>query len=203
VDLDDKLTSARAATLDPATRNMYVIEKSIQYFANIAYSYYSSLGVPQDASDELVSYAYREQIRTNAREGPIYLTYLRQIAEERRSELLETLVATQYSAGNFDSEQLNDAYRYFAFYPRDNGLTDDLILGTFQARLQDSSKHEADMRAHLRIIGTHRHSQRIKGVAEDGESFQGIILVIHSLCLNSTEYIRTSVGILRCGCNSQ
>ena len=116
-----------------------------------------------------MSFAYREQIRTNGKEGPVYLSYLRQIANERRSEMLETLVATEYSAGNFDSEQLNEAYRYFALSPRDDAITDDLILGTFQARLQDAPKHEADMRAHLKVIGVHRNSQRIKDVAEDGK----------------------------------
>jgi ubiquitin carboxyl-terminal hydrolase 25 len=130
-------------------------------------SRYSALGTPQDASDELVSFAYREQVRTNSREGPNYLTYLCQIAKERRSELLETLVATEYSAGSFDAEQLNDAYRYFALSPRDDGITDDLILGTFQARLQDAAMHEVDMREKLGIIGKHRQSQRIIDVAQD------------------------------------
>lgn len=88
---------------------------------------------------------------------------------ERRSELLDTLVATEYSAGNFDSEQLHDAYSYFALSARDAALTDDLILGTFQARLQDAAKHEADMRSHLRIIGIHRQSRRIQDVAEDSK----------------------------------
>jgi A repeated domain in UCH-protein len=112
-------------------------------------------------------------MRTNGKEGPTYLSYLRQIAQKRRSELLETLVATEYSAGNFDADQINEAYRYFSLSPRDDGITDELILGTFQARLQDSAKHEADMRAHLKVIGQHRHSQRIKDVAEDGGWLSG------------------------------
>jgi len=163
----DKHTSARTAILDPATRNIC----------------YTALGAPQDASDELVSFAYRQQVRTNRREGPSYLLYVRQIANERRSELLETLVATEYSAGNFDSEQLNEAYRYFALSPRDDGATDDFILGTFQARLQDSIKHEADMRARLRIIGVHRNSQRIIDVAEDGKLLARAELLHTSLIL--------------------
>lgn len=149
----DKHTSARTTVPDPARRNIC----------------YAALGAPQDASDEIVSFAYREQIRTNASERPMYLTYLRQIATERRSELLQTIVATEYSAGNFDSEQLNEAYRYFSLSPRDEGLTDDLILGTFKARFENAVVHGADMRAHLKTIGTHRRSQRIKDVADDGK----------------------------------
>ena len=86
---------------------------------------------------------------------------------------MQTVVATAYSAGNFDVEQINEAYGYFGFKPRDNGVTDELILGTFQSRLQDSAKHEADMRAHLKTIGQHRHSQQIKDVAEEGELLSG------------------------------
>ena len=121
-----------------------------------------------------MSFAYREQTRTNGREAPTYLTYLRKIAHSRRSELLETLVATEYSAGNFDADQINEAYRYFSISPRDEGVSDDLILGTFQARLQDAAKHETDMRGHLKVIGQHRNSQRIKDVAEDGELLLGV-----------------------------
>lgn len=116
-----------------------------------------------------MSFAYREQTRTNGKEGPTYLGYLRQIAQNRGSELLATLVATEYSAGNFDADQINEAYRYFSISPRDDGVTDELILGTFQARLQDAAKHETEMRGHLKLIGQHRNSQRIKDVAEDGE----------------------------------
>jgi ubiquitin carboxyl-terminal hydrolase 25 len=153
--------------MDPSTRDMYVQAGTNAEPAHIKTSCYSALGTPQDASDELVSYAYQQQVRTNRKESPGYLNCLRQIAKNRRSELLETLVATEYSAGNFDSDQLNEAYRYFSFDPRDHGITDELIIGTFQARLQDSAKQEADMRAHLKVIGEHRRSQRIKDVAEE------------------------------------
>ena len=148
---------------------MYVTASPACNLLTFVLSCYSALGIPQDASDELVSLAYQEQVRTNTKEGPTYLSYLRQIAEIRGSELLETVVATEYSADKFDSKQLNEAYQYFSLSPRDNGVTDDLILGSFQARLQDSAKHEAEMRAHLRVIGAYRGSQRIKDVAQDGE----------------------------------
>lgn len=156
----DKHPSARTAVQDPSTRHIC----------------YTALGTPEDASDELVSFAYRAQIRTNPAAGPTYLTYLRQIAESRSSELLETLVATEYSAGNFDSDQLNQAYRYFSLSPNQE-LTDELIIGTFQSRLQDAAKHEADMRAQLKIIGQHRNSQRIKDVADDGKPTHQAVLL--------------------------
>jgi A repeated domain in UCH-protein len=161
----DKHTSARTAILDPATRSIR----------------YSALGAPQNASDELLSFAYREQIRTNGREAPKYLSYLHQIAQERRSELLDTLVATEYSAGKVDEEQLIDAYQYFSLALRDNGITDDHIIGVFRARLQDAARQESDMRARLKIIGVHRASQRIIDVAEDGRCLHGMISSSHNL----------------------
>lgn len=105
---------------------------------------------------------------------------------------METLVATEYSAGNFDLKQLNEAYHYFSLSPRDDGVTEDLIIGSFQARLQDSAMHEAEMRGHLRIIGAHRRSQRIKDVADDGKLHSwNHVSGIHRSCsrLNSTEHL--------------
>jgi ubiquitin carboxyl-terminal hydrolase 25 len=128
---------------------------------------YTALGLPQDASDDLVSFAYREQIRADPKESPLYLTYLREIATSRRSEPLNTLVATEYSAGRIDSKQLNEAYRYFSFSPRSEGISDDLIIGNFQSRLQDAPKQEAEMRAHLKTIAEHRHSRRIRDTADE------------------------------------
>lgn len=150
---------------------MYVTAELTANMTNsMDFSSYVALGAPQDVSDELVSFAYQQQIRANPKEGPTYLTYLREIATSRRSELLDTLIAKEYSAGNVDSDQLTEAYRYFSFSPRDEGVSDELIIGTFQARLQDSPKHEADMRAHLKVIGQHRRSQRMKDIAEEGMS---------------------------------
>jgi len=169
----DKHTSARTTILDPATRSIR----------------FSAVGAPQNASDELLSVAYREQIRTNGRETPKYLSYLRQIAKERRSELLETIVATEYSAGKVDEEQLIDAYQYFSFSPRDDGITDDHIIGTFQARLQDAAKQESDMRARLRIIGVHRTSQRIIDVANDGRLLLELMSSFSQLIFYSTQHL--------------
>lgn len=108
---------------------------------------------------------------------------------------MQTVVATAYSAGNLDIDKINEAYAYFGFESRDRGISDDFVLGTFRSRLQDSAKHEADMRAHLQIIGQHRHSQRIKDVAEEGGLLFGA-LQLSSLTTNSVEYLRASAGLL-------
>jgi ubiquitin carboxyl-terminal hydrolase 25 len=149
----DKHPAARTISLDHTRRDIS----------------YVALGVPQDASDAIVRFAYQQQIRTNPKESAMYLTYLRAIVSHRRSELLETLLATEISAGKFDAGQLNDAYRYFSLSPQDENLTDDYIIGNFRSRLEDSVKHEADMRAHLKIIGLHRQSRKIQDVASDGK----------------------------------
>ena len=125
------------------------------------------LGIPLDASDGLVRFAYRKQVERDPGNAHHYLTYLIQIAEGRSSDLLLTEVAIERSSGKFDYRQLTEAYRYFGFYVETPSLDDAHIIGTFQSRLEDAPKHESQMREHLKLIGTHRNSRKILNIAED------------------------------------
>jgi ubiquitin carboxyl-terminal hydrolase 25 len=125
------------------------------------------LGIPPDASDDLIKFAYRKQVETDPASAHLYLTYLVQIADDRSSEALQTEVAIDRSAGKFDLHQLTDAYGYFGFYVDSPPSDDAHIIGTFQSRVQDAPMQESQMRQQLKIIGSHRKSTKILDIAED------------------------------------
>lgn len=133
-------------------------------------SCFTALGIPPDASNDLINFAYRKQVETDPANTHIYLTYLIQIADDRSSETLQTEVAIERSAGKFDFRQLNDAYRYFGFYVESPPSDDAHIIGTFQSRVQDAPMQELQMREQLKIIGSHRNSNKILAIAEDCKS---------------------------------
>jgi ubiquitin carboxyl-terminal hydrolase 25/28 len=125
------------------------------------------LGIPPDASDDLIIFAYRQQVETDPANGHHYLTYLIQIKEERSSERLQTEVVIERSVGKFDYRQLAEAYRYFGFHVENPPSDDAYIIGTFQSRLQDAPMHGPQMREQLKVIGKHRKSSKILSIAED------------------------------------
>ena len=135
--------------------------------SNSFYSCFTALGIPPDASDDLIKFAYRQQVETDPANTHLYLTYLIQAADERSSDVLLTEVAIERSAGKFDFRQLADAYRYFGFHVESPPSDDAYIIGNFQSRVQDAPMHEAQMREHLKVIGRHRKSSKILGIAED------------------------------------
>jgi ubiquitin carboxyl-terminal hydrolase 25/28 len=130
-------------------------------------SCFTALGIPPDASDDLIIFAYRKQVERDPASTHLYLTYLDQVAHERSSEALQTEIAIERSAGKFDFRQLNDAYRYFGFHVESPPSDDLHIIGTFQSRVQDAPMQQSQMREHLKIIGTHRNSKKILDIAED------------------------------------
>jgi ubiquitin carboxyl-terminal hydrolase 25/28 len=132
-------------------------------------SRFTALGIPPDASDDLIIFAYRKQTKTDPANTHQYLTYLIQIADDRSSESLQTEVAIERSAGKFDSHQLTNAYRYFGYYIDSPPSDDAYIIRTFQSRVQDAPMQESRMREQLKIIGIHRKSTTILDIAEDCE----------------------------------
>ena len=70
---------------------------------------FTALGIPVNASDKLVEFAYYKQVETDVAQGPWYLSYLEQIANSRESEDLQTVVVMQQSAGRITFQQLFDA----------------------------------------------------------------------------------------------
>jgi ubiquitin carboxyl-terminal hydrolase 25 len=128
---------------------------------------FTALGIPVNASDELVKFAYHKQVETDVAQAPWYLSYLDQIANNRGSEDLLTVVAIERSDGRVDLQQLSEAYQYFGLRFDSLQTDDDHIIGSFKSRVQDSPMHETQMRERLRIIGKHRKSTKIQDYADD------------------------------------
>ncbi|KIV95527.1 hypothetical protein, variant 1 [Exophiala mesophila] len=126
-----------------------------------------ALGCPSDLSDDLISKAYHWQVQTDPQNTPTYLSNLRYIANDRQSDLLETEVALQISQGHFEIESLNQAYKALQLTGREALVTDEDVIGCFNATLTDSPAHEHQLREYLRMIGVHRNSKRIYDTAQN------------------------------------
>ena len=155
------------------------------------------MGIPADASDAIVVYAYQQQKATNPVFISQYLDCLREIGTTRNSELILTEMATEKSAGNFDSLDVHEAYRFLNFDvfnpPRDEGY----IIGHFKSRLESSAPHqEGGLRQSLLTIGRHLNNQKIIAVAEDGRHIDGInVLRQHANDILSTRNLRPGASL--------
>jgi hypothetical protein len=127
-----------------------------------------ALGLPTDASDQLVIKAYRWQCKTDPREAQGYFSALKQIMSDRHSGTLETEVAMESSRGKFDQEEMVAAYTALHLNPS-HDITETDIIGVFNAQLADSPMYEQQLREHLRIIGVHRGSKLVQDTAMNGK----------------------------------
>ncbi|KAL9595097.1 MAG: hypothetical protein Q9179_005121 [Wetmoreana sp. 5 TL-2023] len=118
-----------------------------------------------DFHDDLIRFAYERQLITDPEHYPYYLECLQAIAEGRQSEDLQTLVAIEASAGKVSVRDIRNAYKALDLEVDSGLLTDDYIIGSFQARSADSPRQEPDLRRALQIIGNDRSSQAIQFVA--------------------------------------
>ena len=132
--------------------------------------FYAGLGAAGDFDDELVACAYDWQIACDSPNVPYYLECLQAIAVGRDdSEDLMTKAIIEETMGRVSLRDVRLAYQKFNLNIGDTQLADETIIGTFQARVSDAPKHEAEMRRDLKIIGDHRSSDRIKLVASQGQ----------------------------------
>lgn len=140
--------------------------------------YYEDLGATEDMANSLIIHAYRRQVGVFPSRQPYFLRCLRSIAHWRGastgSSLLE-FVSSEYTNARYADDDIPDSYHYFQLDYFDKHLTDETIVGSFYARLQDSSS-DLEPRRHLLRIGNHRGSARIKAAAEDRTS------TIHLIC---------------------
>jgi hypothetical protein len=129
---------------------------------------YVGLGIVPDAADQLVRYAYERQVAQDQTNIPYYFGFLRDVALERRSELLETKLSLEESIGRFSAHALEQAFQSFGI-SRQDALDDDNIIGMFRSRLMDMPAHEGELRQNLRIVGNWRQSDKILAVADNGK----------------------------------
>ncbi|MCJ1311014.1 ubiquitin-specific protease ubp2 [Agyrium rufum] len=126
--------------------------------------WYAGLGTTEDMHDELLGFAYDCQISCDPSNGPYYLECLQGLAAGRQSEELQTKAAIEASSGKSSFKDVREAYYFFGIDdPRTHD--DDNIVGTFQARLADAPRQEAELRRALLIIGQDRSSARIEHIA--------------------------------------
>lgn len=131
-------------------------------------SAYAGLGIVQDFSDDLVEWAYRRERDTDWRNAPYLLECLDWIAKNRYSSELQILVAMCRSQGDFTLEDANLAAKRLGLPSGWQSADEELIIGMFKSRLQDSPAQEHSMREDLKMIGQYRNSQAILDVATQG-----------------------------------
>ena len=129
---------------------------------------YAGLGAFSDFHDVLVVFAYDCQIATDGKNTAYYLECLQVLAFGRESEELQTKAAIEQTNGRISLKDVRLAYANLGFDMEDRTLADNTIIGTFQARISDAPKQEAEMRHNLRIIGQSRASDKIRLAASQG-----------------------------------
>lgn len=124
---------------------------------------YGSLGALSDFSDKLILWAYERQNLCDPSNGPYYFDCLAHIAHGRKSEDLQTEVATKRSSGLATMTDVREAYKTLAL-PSD---TRDVahIIGTYKSTLQDSPKQSVPLREALEVIGNYLQNAEILSAA--------------------------------------
>ncbi|KAA8894285.1 hypothetical protein FN846DRAFT_786629 [Sphaerosporella brunnea] len=125
--------------------------------------YYAVLGLVPEVGDRIVSWAYNRQQELNPDDLPFYFECFKLLASGRNSEALQVEVATLQSQGAFTTSDLTEAYKALGINP--NEPDEELIIGIFRSRLQDSPRQESSLRSHLNIIGTRRQSDKLKAAS--------------------------------------
>ncbi|KAI4097115.1 MAG: hypothetical protein LQ344_000524 [Seirophora lacunosa] len=126
---------------------------------------YPSLGAKLDFHDDLIKFAYERQLVVDPDNVPYYLESLQTIADGRKSEELHTLVAIEASSGKVSAQDVRDAYKLLDLDLASAYLDEDVIIGTFQSRVADAPRQEAELRRALQIIGQDRSSEKIQFMA--------------------------------------
>jgi hypothetical protein len=132
---------------------------------------YAGLGAAQDFTNELLLYSFRRQVDWYPEASSYYYDCFSMVANKRRDDDLNIKTAMLASEGYFSREDVAAAYRYLGLQDSAGTATDDQILGTFEARLENSPRNqEAELREKLRVIGVARGSLTLTNAAENGKS---------------------------------
>ena len=131
------------------------------------FRFYAGLGAVEDFHDELLTFAYEQQIENDEFNTPYYLECLQGIAEGRNSEHLQFKVAIEATSDKISRRDVRSAYKELGLDVKE-AHEDDTIIGIFNSRTTDAPKQEPEMRRALKIIGQARSSERIQIVASQG-----------------------------------
>lgn len=133
--------------------------------------YYLGLGAVSDFSDSLIQFCYQQQRLHRPDASSYFFDCLAALAQKRDSEDLTLTATVSVSDGYTSTEEVLQAYRYLGFKPDEViNLHDDQILGSFNSRLDNSSRHqESELREKLKIVGRSRGSENLVSAAENGK----------------------------------
>ena len=144
------------------------------------YRFYAGLGAVEDFHDDILIFAYEQQIAQDYNGTSYYLECLQGIAEGRNSEQLHLKVAIEATSDKISKRDVRAAYKELGLDPKVNH-EDNTILGIFNSRISDAPKQEPEMRRALKIIGQQRASEKIQVVASQGISYWESELVTESV----------------------
>ena len=150
----------------------------------------------------MIKFSYARQLATDPENTPYYLESLQGIAEGRKSEDLQTLVAIEASSGKASAQDVRNAYKLLDLEVGSGYLDEDYIIGSFQSRAADAPRQEPELRRALQIVGQDRSSQKIQFVASKSRAN-----IASSSCLPNKAYTSHSRNELRAstvmaGCHS-
>ena len=147
----------------------HILGKDLSLSFDIPRSY-ASLGAVLDFHDDLLIYAYEQQVATDHKNVKCYLECLQSLQAGRGSETLQIKVDIEAANDRISFRDVRKAYRDLDIDPRAN-IDDGTVVGIFNSRVADAPKQEDEMRRALRILGVHRSSQRIQIAASQGTFF--------------------------------
>ena len=103
--------------------------------------------------------------------NPYYFECLQDLAKGRKSEILQTKVATLASQDQISRKDVANAYNYFGISERHlDVITDEHIIGCFRTRLSDvGPAQEVEMRHMLRTLAQARGSALLEHAASDSK----------------------------------
>ena len=141
--------------------------------------YYATLGAVLDFHDDLLIYAYDQQVATDYKHVKYYLECLQSLQAGRGSETLQIKVDIEAANDRISFQDVKKAYRDLDIDPRAK-IDDDTIIGVFNSRVVDATKQEDEMRRALRILGVDRSSQKIQIIASQGTQSKCQFMSFHS-----------------------
>jgi hypothetical protein len=115
--------------------------------------------VVSEVNDQILTWAFNRQRELNPDWLPFYFDCFTLLATGRKSETLQIEVATLQSQGVFTTADVNEALKALGINPAEND--EDLMVGVFRSRLQDSPRQESSLRRSLEIIGLYRQSEKL------------------------------------------
>lgn len=140
--------------------------RTINLTTDEPHPHYASIGALDTFTDSLLMWAYDRQCQCDPRNKPYYLDCMKGLADGRHSSDLEMKYVLATSAGEYGLNEIEDAYRFFALN-MNSDLTDDVIIGNYQSRVESAPRQKEEARNCLRKIARARNSEKIEAVAND------------------------------------